>query len=302
MTDSALLDELTVIVVTYNSAHCIAGLTPALSKMRHVMVVDNASEDRTADFMAVKLPHAKILRNAKNLGFGAANNRALREVKTRYALLLNPDCLPTLEAFSQLLEAASRHPEAAIIAPHLASKEGKAEISYRWPYSHWNSQGPEANGPCCVGFVCGAVMLLNMEVMRKIGFFDETFFLYYEDEDLCQRAFMAKKPIIVVPDITVTHLSRGSVRGPRRLRAEFYRGYHHVQSKLIFTGKHVNQSAANRLRWRTLMLALAALPLRILIPGPRYVARMMGRIWGLLQYVPPQPATVASKPEQQAAT
>ena len=303
MTDSAPLDELTVIVVTYNSAHCIAGLVPALSGMRHVIVVDNASEDGTPDTVAAQLPHAVILRNARNLGFGAANNCALREVKTRYALLLNPDCLPTLEAFAQLLEAASHHPDAAIIAPHLTSKEGKAEVSYRWPYSHWNSQGPAASGPCSVGFVCGAVMLFNMDVMREIGFFDETFFLYYEDEDLCQRTFMAKKSIIVVPDISVTHLSRGSVRGPHRLRAEFYRGYHHVQSKLIFTGKHVSQGAAARLRWRTLMLALAALPLRILIPGPRYVARLLGRVWGLLQYVPPQqPATVTSKPEKQAAS
>ena len=285
---SALLDEMTVIVVTYNSAHCIDGLLPALSSLRHVMVVDNASEDGTAETVATQLPHAVILRNDRNLGFGAANNRALRAVKTRYALLLNPDCLPTLQAFSQLLEAAAQFPEAAIIAPHLTNKEGKPEVNYRWPYSHWDSQGPAATGPCCVGFICGAVMLFNMDVMRRIGFFDETFFLYYEDEDLCQRAFMAKKPMIVMPDIRVTHLSRGSVRGPRRLRAEFYRGYHHVQSKLIFTGKHVSDDAAARLRWRTMALALSALPLRILIPGPRYVARLLGRVWGLYRYSAPK--------------
>lgn len=284
MTESALLDELTVIVVTYNSAHCIDGLIPALSSVKHVMFVDNASEDGTTDSALEKLPHAVILRNDRNLGFGAANNRALREVKTPYALLLNPDCLPSVQAIAQLLDAASRFPKAAIIAPHLTGKDGKLELNYRWPYSHWDSQGPQASGPCCVGFVCGAVMLFNMEVMREIGFFDETFFLYYEDEDLCQRAFMAKKPIIVMPDISVTHLSRGSVRGPRRLRAEFYRGYHHVQSKLIFTSKHVNQEAASRLRWKTLGLALAALPIRILIPGPRYVARLMGRVWGLFTF------------------
>lgn len=288
MTDSTPLDDLTVIVVTYNSAHCIEGLMPALSSMRHVMVVDNASEDRTPDVVATHLPHATVLKNDRNLGFGAANNRALREVKTRYALLLNPDCLPTHQAFLQLLEAAGHYPDAAIIAPHLTNKEGKVEVNYRWPYSHWDSQGPVATGPCCVGFICGAVMLFNMEVMRKIGFFDETFFLYYEDEDLCQRAFMAKKPMIVMPDIRVTHLSRGSVRGPRRLRAEFYRGYHHVQSKLIFTGKHVSDSAAARLRWRTMGLALSALPLRILIPVPSYVARLLGRVWGLYQYSAPK--------------
>lgn len=287
MPDSSLLDQLTVIVVTYNSAHCIDGLTPALSSLRHIIVVDNASEDGTVDTVAAQLPHAQVVVNERNLGFGAANNRALREVKTRYALLLNPDCLPTLAAFSQLLQAAAQFPDAAIIAPHLTSKDGKPEVNYRWPYSHWDSQGPGATGPCCVGFICGAVMLFNMEVMRGIGFFDETFFLYYEDEDLCQRAFVAKKSMIVMPDIRITHLSRGSTRGPRRLRAEFYRGYHHVQSKLIFTSKHVSQAAAGRLRWKTMGLALAALPLRVLLPGPRYVARLLGRVWGLYKYSAP---------------
>lgn len=287
MLDSSLPDQLTVIVVTYNSAHCIEGLTPALSSLRHVMVVDNASEDGTAETVATQLPHARIFRNDRNLGFGAANNRALREVKTPYALLLNPDCLPTPSVFSQLLDAAARFPEAAIIAPHLTNKDGKPEVNYRWPYSHWDSQGPGADGPCCVGFICGAVMLFNMEVMRDIGFFDETFFLYYEDEDLCQRAFMAKKPMIIMPDIRVIHLSRGSTRGPRRLRSEFYRGYHHVQSKLIFTDKHMGQSAASRLRWKTMTLAVATLPLRLLLPQPRYVARLLGRISGLRKYVSP---------------
>ncbi len=286
MPDSALLDELTVIVVTYNSAHCIEGLTPALSSLRHVMVVDNASEDGTPETVAAQLPHATILRNDRNLGFGAANNRALQKVTTRYALLLNPDCLPTLTALSQLLEAATQFPDAAIIAPHLTNKDGKPEVNYRWPYSHWDSQGPGATAPCCVGFICGAVMLFNMEVMREIGFFDETFFLYYEDEDLCQRAFMAKKPMVIMPDIRLTHLSRGSTRGPHRLRAEFYRGYHHVQSKLIFTDKHVGQQAAFRLRWKTMALAVIALPLRLLLPQPRYVARLLGRIEGLRKYLP----------------
>lgn len=276
--------DLTVIVVTYNSAHCIAALAQTLAALPHVTIVDNASNDGTADVAARALPNALVLRNERNLGFGAANNLALRRVATSHALLLNPDCLPSDEFLRGLLAAAGAFPDAAIIAPHLIRRGGEVELSYRWPGKLWRSQGPAAEGPCSVGFVCGAAMLFNMDVMRGIGFFDEDFFLYYEDEDLCQRVFDSRKAIVVVPGVSVTHLSRSSVRGNSPLRAEFYRGYHHAQSKLIFAGKHVGASQAARLRRKTLLLALVALAPRLLVPAPRYVARLFGRIRGLLDF------------------
>lgn len=286
MTSAPRIDDVTVVVVTYNSAHCIDGLAPTLAALPHVTIVDNASNDGTADAAAHAMPNALILRNQENRGFGAANNRALQQVKTPYALLLNPDCLPTPEFLAGLLAEAGQYPDAAIIAPHLIRRGGEVEVSYRWPGTHWRSRGPAAEGTCCVGFVCGAVMLLNMQVMREIGFFDEDFFLYYEDEDLCQRVFAKRKAILLAPHVTVTHLSRGSVRGNSPLRAEFYRGYHHAQSKLIFTAKHLDAARAARLRRKTLLLAIAALPPRLLAPVPRYVARLLGRICGLCASLP----------------
>lgn len=276
--------DVTVIVVTYNSAHCMAGLGQTLSALPHVVIVDNDSNDDTIAQVAIEMPNAQILRNDRNLGFGAANNRALEQTQTRYALLLNPDCLPTPDFLQNLLATADAYPEAAIIAPHLIRRGGDVEVSYRWPVTHWTSNGPAADGPCCVGFVCGAVMLLNMEVMRDIGFFDETFFLYYEDEDLCQRVFMQNKEIIVAPNVAVTHLSRGSVKGAHPWRAEFGRGYHHAQSKLIFTGKHFGPEHVAALRWKTMGLAILTLLPRLLLPFPRYLSRLIGRICGLFTY------------------
>ena len=273
--------DVTVVVVTYNSAHCLPGLSGGLQTMRNIIVVDNASDDDLQTQLPLTLPQASLLRNARNLGFGAANNRALAQVKTPYALLLNPDCLPTKEFLDGLLQAAAEFPDAAIIAPHLIRRNGTPEVSYRWPATHWDSRGPKADGPCCVGFVCGAVMLLNMDVMKRIGFFDETFFLYYEDEDLCQRVFLAGQQIVLVPEVEITHLSRGSVKGPNPLKSEFIRGYHHVQSKLVFERKYFGAALAARLRWKTLLLALLTLALRLLLPQPRYLARLLGRIVGL---------------------
>jgi N-acetylglucosaminyl-diphospho-decaprenol L-rhamnosyltransferase len=279
-------DDVTIISVTYNSAHCLPALSESLKSLKNVVIVDNASDDDIEVQLQIALPNATLIRNAKNLGFGAANNRALATVTTPYALLLNPDCLPTLAFLAGMLQAAENFPDAAIIAPHLIRRDGLPELNYRWPATHWVSKGPKAEGPCCVGFVCGAVMLLNMAVMKNIGFFDETFFLYYEDEDLCQRVFLANQQIVLVPEVEITHLSRGSVKGPNPLKSEFIRGYHHAQSKLVFESKYFGAADAVRLRWKTLLLALLTLVPRLLLPQPRYLARLVGRIVGLCRPYP----------------
>ena len=275
------LDDLTVVIVTYNSAHCVPALASGLREVSRIVVVDNGSDDDTVDRIRAQIPHATVLANESNRGFGAANNRALHQVQTRHALLLNPDCLPDADFFAGLVRAANQFPDAAIIAPHLLRRQHEVELSYRWPATHWTSSGPGATGPCSVGFVCGAAMLLNLSVMREVGFFDEEFFLYYEDEDLCQRVFLARRDIVLVPQVPITHLSRGSVKGRSPLRSEYLRGYHHAQSKLVFERKYFGQSQARRLRWKTLALAHVALLLRVLLPQPRYVARLVGRIAGL---------------------
>ena len=278
-------DHCTIVIVTFNSAHCIPKIK-FLREIPHVVFVDNASEDGTCEAITAEIPNAKILLNKTNKGFGAANNLALSQVRTPYALLLNPDCITTETEIEKLLQAAGTHSNAAIIAPHLIRKDESVEVSYRWPHAKWISRGSQAEGPCCVGFACGAALLLNMEVMGDIGFFDETFFLYYEDEDLCQRAFNHKKQIILIPDARVTHFSRGSVKGKNPLKSEFIRGYHHVQSKLIFERKHVGARSAASLRWKTLILALLTLLPRLIVPQPKYLARLIGRIVGLCRAYP----------------
>ena len=274
-------DDVCIIVVTFNSRHCIDRIAPVLAEFRHVIVVDNASEDDTRECVRAALPNAELIASPVNLGFGAANNLALNRTRTRYALLMNPDCLPTAACIDTLLEAADRFPEAAMLAPQLQRDADALEISYRWPSSLWRSRGPGADGPCCVGFVSGAAMLLNHRIMQEVGFFDEDFFLYYEDEDLCLRTFRAHKAIIVVPSARLIHLSRSSSRGGAPLRVEYLRGFHHAQSKILFATKHHGPRQARALRTRTLALAWLSLIPRLMLPSPRHLSRLLGRIAGL---------------------
>ncbi len=276
--------QMTVVVVTFNRSHSVPALDHSLASVPNVIVVDTPSHDGTADAVRSSIPHAKLISNDRNFGFGAANNLALQRVATRFAFLLNPDCEVNSQDISQLLQAACANPDFAIIVPQLISPSGLPEVNYRWPSSDWQSRGPAADGPCCVGFVCGAAMLLNMEVMREVGFFDEGFFLYYEDDDLCKRVFDQKRQMLVVPSVRLIHRSRGSVGGKYRWRSEYLRGYHHAQSKIRFARKYQGTEQAEKLRMRTLQLALLAMPLRVLLPVPRHLARLVGRVVGLWKY------------------
>ena len=278
------LQDVTVIIVTFNSAHCLPTLGHALFDCPNILFADNGSQDETLQAITKHLPHARVLALGRNLGFGAANNRALTAAATPFALLLNPDCEISGSEICQLMDVARAYPDAAVVAPQLIQASGKPEVNYRWPLTHWSPKGPPAEGLCCVGFVCGAAMLFNVRVTAATGYFDERFFLYYEDDDLCLRLFKAKLPILLAPHIRVTHRSRGSVKGSTPLRHEYLRGFHHAQSKLIFAHKHQGATQAYAQRTRLLLGTALALPFRILFPSPRLIARMWGRLRGLIDW------------------
>ena len=281
-----MLNQVTVITVTFNSAHCLASLGASLAHFPHVIVVDNGSDDDCAAHAPTHLPQAQVLALPANLGFGAANNRALAQVQTPFALLLNPDCEITPQSVEQLLRTANQWPNAAMVAPRLLQANGQPEVNYRWPHLMWHSRGPAVtDGPACVGFVCGAAMLLRISAYNG-QFFDEQFFLYYEDDDLCTRLFNQRQAMLIDPDATATHRSRGSVRGRSPLRSEYLRGYHHAQSKLIYARKYQGTAAARQQQRKLLRQTAVVLPLRLLAYNPRLLARMWGRLQGVRHWKP----------------
>lgn len=283
---TSALDRVTVIVVTFNSAHCIAPLAEGLRNAPHVVVVDNASADDTAAAVARELPQAQWLPQPSNLGFGAANNLGVARAATEFVLLLNPDCVLQTGAIEGLVAAADRFPDAAGIAPQLLDRGGQPDLSHRWRSDRWASRGPGAEGPACVGFATGACLLIRTDAMRRIGGFDEGFFLYYEDDDLCIRLQQQCGALVFEPAARVQHISRGSVGGPVRRQAEYLRGYHHIQSKFRFRAKHLGVSTA--LPRRLGYAAVAALEgvVRLLLLDTRRAWRCFGRVTGVLAYAP----------------
>jgi GT2 family glycosyltransferase len=284
MAAASILDRVTAVVVTYNSAHCLPVLARSLAGLPHVVVVDNGSADSSLAEARRLWPTATVIGAGANLGFGAANNRALSRVATEFMLLVNPDCVLDAAAVAALVGCADRFPEASAIGPELLDSAGRPEVPYRWASTAWASRGPGAEAPACVGFLTGACMLLRREAMQRIGGFDERFFLYYEDDDLCLRLAQQAGPLVVEPAAHVKHVSRGSVGGPRRAQAEYLRGFHHIQSKFIFQAKHLG-AAPPPLRRVGYGAGGAATPvLRLMLLDRRRAARAWGRAVGVLKW------------------
>jgi GT2 family glycosyltransferase len=254
---------ITPVLVTYNSAGILPWSLPALAGCAQVVVVDNASADDTVATVRRLLPQATVIEPGRNLGFGRANNLGLAAVTTPYALLLNPDAQLAPSALQALHEAALRWPEAAIVAPVLYDAPGVVGDFFRGPFgAPVSAETPLPAGDLCTDFVTGAAMLLNLRLMREVGFFDPWFFLYFEDDELCGRVRRAGHPIMVAHAAAVEHHVRQS--SVPSARTTLRRHYCMTLSKLYLTRRLHGRGACVRVATRTALASLLALPLMAL--------------------------------------
>ena len=233
----------TVVMVTYNSAHLLERCFEGLEGSASVLVVDNASRDKSVSKIREVAPQATILVNETNEGFGKAVNKALYEVDTEFAVLVSPDCLIEQSVIEQLIILADHWDNAAIVSPVLITEDGKKtrchdqDLFSREGISRSREDEPFPSGNVCAGFVQNAVSLLRMKALRKTGFFDENIFLFYEDDDLCIRLRRDGWSLVLAPALVAIHLSGTSSNLNRALLMR-RRYYHMAWSRIYLEGKY----------------------------------------------------------------
>lgn len=231
--------DVTAIVVTFDSAHALPECLGALQADGvPVLVVDNASTDDT--IAVAEGQGARVIRNARNEGYGRANNSGARAADTEFVLVINPDCIVEPHAIARLVDAARRYPDAALFAPQIVEPSGRVFFQPRSllsPYLH-NPGGKLAlpEGEACAPFFSGAGFLIRREVFLKLGGFDENIFLFYEDDDLCRRVADAGSALIYVPQAVVRH-GRGRSSEPKRGRIYASR-WHQAWSRAYVSRKY----------------------------------------------------------------
>jgi N-acetylglucosaminyl-diphospho-decaprenol L-rhamnosyltransferase len=237
----------------------IAAAPPA--RPTTVAVVDNASSDGTASAVRSSHPAVTVIDAGANLGFARANNVGIRATRSDLVLLLNPDTVVPAGAIDQLADALAAHADAAAAGPRLVDAEGRPELSFGPPISPWGEfrqrrvmralargdawarryVGRVTSAPGPRAWVSGACLLAWRRDLEAVGLFDERYFLYTEDADLC-AAFRARgRRVIFVPSVTIGHLrGRSAAAHPeaaaqrrRESQLAFYRKHHPVWAPVL---------------------------------------------------------------------
>lgn len=187
--------DLTIIILTYNSASAIQDCLSRVNFDKYqVILIDNASSDDTVE-IAKKFP-VKIIQNSENIGYARANNIALKQVRTNFALVLNVDSIISDEDIETTIFAMKTNDQVAIAGPIVYGCEYlNGEIINKIKITNIKkktgllikSKTKSDENFFYSQFVTGAAMFFNMNIMRKVGFFDEGFFLYCEDNEICKR-------------------------------------------------------------------------------------------------------------------
>jgi GT2 family glycosyltransferase len=256
-----------------------------------VIVADNASIDGTVAMLAARFPHVRVIASKENLGFGRASNLCWPEAKSSLVLFLNSDTLVPAGALDRLVDLARKHPEAGAIGPRLLYPEGEIQMSYgsmpgiatELLQKLWNAGYARGKGPLrrairrryarerYVDWVSGACLLTRRDTLETVSGFDETFFLYSEDVDLCARIRATGARILFTPEVEIVHLLGRSVSSERERVV-----YESHRSRLYFYEKHHRGLEVGLLK---LYLTLKAGILRVLRPRDR---ALYGRILTLL--------------------
>ena len=226
--------NLSVIIVSYKSDYVIENCINSIHSEIEIVVVDNSNNDQLKEKIETKYKNVKYILSKENLGMGAGNNLGIKNVNKDFVLILNPDVTLEKSSIDEMIIASQEIENFGIIAP-LSDKS-------EYPnYTLKKNNDFNSTKPFKVKSVDGYAMLLNLKKLKKLNdfyFFDENFFLYLENEDLCLRLEKNDENIYIVPKSRIHHLGGKAVDPKYKNEIEYLRNWHWMWSKFYFNKKH----------------------------------------------------------------
>jgi GT2 family glycosyltransferase len=250
--------DVSVAIVNYNAevelARCLDSLFASVGLVAfEVIVADNASTDGSVSMLETRFPRVRLFRSEENVGFARASNLCWRESRSSLVLFLNSDTLVPSDALARLVAIAKRRPEVGVVGPRLRYEDGAVQMSVGKTLGlgseivqklrnagYRRGKGPFRRGvekeyarEHAVDWVSGACLLTRRDLLETVSGFDENFFMYSEDVDLCLRIRALGAEVLFTPDVEVVHLlGRSAARNRERVLYESHR------SRLYFYQKH----------------------------------------------------------------
>jgi hypothetical protein len=252
------MTDLSVAIVSHNAreelSQCLLSIfATTRSAAIEVIVADNASTDGTPAMLAERFPEVRVIAFGENLGFARASNHCWRKARSPLVLFLNGDTRLTEMALDRLVEILETRPDVGALGPRLRYSDGVLQMSFgsmprlgsEFVQKCWNAGYARGRGPLAalverryaeeraVDWVSGACLLTRRDLLETLSGFDESFFLYSEDVDLCARIRAAGRRVLFTPEVEVVHLlGRSAEKNRERALFESHR------SRLHFYRKH----------------------------------------------------------------
>lgn len=256
--------RLSALIVSYNVAPLLRRCLASLGEADEIVVVDNASSDESVEMVGREFPGVTLIASTENRGFGVGVNEAARHATGDAFLLLNPDAVVRPGALPAMVEALARRPTAGAIGFRQVDESGTFQLSFgpapslplellRMIVQRLLDRGDRrlaalidrlCSRPRRVPWVTGSSLVVRREAFERVGGFDERYFLYYEDADLCLRLGRKVGPIWYDPSVTVVHHRGASGTGRQTEVMRHYRA-----SQRRYWAAHAGRLSAAIMGW-----------------------------------------------------
>jgi len=218
------IKDITVVITTFRSNEKIKNCLNSIDKQCKILLVENSANLEFKKNMEKEFSNVECIITGDNLGYAKGNNIGLERVQTKYALILNPDATLHTATLENFFQTAYQIPDFAIMAPYIQT----------------NAEGREnkSSTPIPVNNVKGFAMFLNISEFIEVGFFDEIFFFYFEEIDLCKRLTNNGKKIYLIPEVKIDHGGGISHDQSINVEMELSRNWHWMWSTFNYHKKY----------------------------------------------------------------
>ena len=217
--------DITAVITSFRSENKILNCIKSLGKDIKIIVIENSNNTQLKEKLEKDYSNLKCILSDENLGYAKGNNLGLSLVKTKFALIINPDAEVDENAINNFLSTAKLRSNFAIIAPYIQNEKN-------------NINKETTKGIFQVKSVKGFAMFLNLKQFKNIGYFDENFFIYFEEIDLCKRLIKNNKQIFLDTNIKINHKGGTSHDNSINYEMEKSRNWHWMWSSFYFHKKH----------------------------------------------------------------
>jgi N-acetylglucosaminyl-diphospho-decaprenol L-rhamnosyltransferase len=253
--------DISLVLVNYNGSDFIDDCLNSIDRVfdccdREVIIIDNFSTDDSVKIVKDNFPQFKLITSQVNLGFSKANNLAVKYSQGNHLLFLNTDTILTENTPQILSDYLNQNPNVGAVGSRITFEEGSYQLSAgklpnlaielwdkikygldrRWHQLFSGIYDRQYSTIREVGWLTGACLMIRRDVFEQIGGFDESFFMYFEDKDICKRVRDAGFKVVYYPETSLIHLLGGSSQGIKKSVNTYYR-----DSQLYYYQKHLGK-------------------------------------------------------------